>query len=131
MNSTDLIQHVWNMPMEAAHLVMAESEMVWLFGPRMSGWSKPHVVVATEHFGLPLTPEVFLTASRHEQGLLEALVAHLESQASHCFVVLYREGSTQEGWVCLVPTAGLAQVKQLVSWHQLELSPAALTEVLQ
>lgn len=127
----DLIQRVQGVPVEAAHRVMALSDLVWLFGSRMSRWNKPHLLIAAEHFGLSRVPEVSLRASQYEQELLVSVVRHLQANPSHRFVVLYRQGTWKEGWVCLVPTGDFPRVQQVLAVHQLELSPAGRDDVLQ
>ncbi|GGJ55399.1 hypothetical protein [Deinococcus roseus] len=130
MNS-EFIQRVAGVPLEATHLVMAESDLVWPFGPRMSHWNKPHLVIAAQHFQLSLTPDATQTASQYEQGLLFSVLDHLQQHPSHRFVVLNRVGTHSEGWVCLVPSRGFAQVQRILSLYRLNITPAGLREVLQ
>lgn len=131
VTSCDLIQHAFDVPVETAHLVMTVSDLVWLFGPRMLRWNKPHLLVAAQHFHLPTTPAVSESAFQYEQGLLESVLLHLQGSPSHRFVVLYRQGTGRAGWVCLVPTGDFGRVQQLLAVNQLVLSPAGWAEVLQ
>ena len=123
--------HVKEVPIEAAHLVMMQSDLVWLFGSRQSRWHTPHLMLAARHFGVSLLPSPFWTAQRYEQMLLGELLRHLQSKPSHRFVVLYRLGSDRAGWVCLVPGQQLDRVQHVLNTFHLHLEAADPSEVLQ
>lgn len=130
MKPNELVQKVTDVPIEAAHQVMAVSDLVWLFDPQRFRWNRPHLFVAAQHFNLPVTPEVSLNAHGYETSLLEQLLAHLCAAPSHQFVVLYRLGSNTQGWVCLIPSGEMATVEHILLGFHLQATPAPSRQVL-
>lgn len=108
MNPTQWVQQVKDVPLEA----------VLLFR-----WNNPHLLVATEHFHLSLTPELAVIAHQYECSLLEMLLTHLSHCPSHSLLTMHRiEGDTR-GRVCRVLCAQMGKLQQVL----LDFQPKAIT----